>query len=40
MLRSTFEEPSICAVERPRYHVDPEYGVDEHFVACHLHRSE
>ncbi len=40
LLRSTFEEPSVCAVERPHYHVEPEHGSGEHFVACHLHRDE
>jgi oligopeptide/dipeptide ABC transporter ATP-binding protein len=38
LLRSAFEEQSICARERPSYRVDNEYGEGDHFVACHLHR--
>ena len=38
LLRSSFEEASICARELPAYRVDDELGDGEHFVACHLHR--
>ena len=37
-LEETFLEPSVCARERPRYTVPTEYGMDEHFVGCHLYR--
>jgi oligopeptide/dipeptide ABC transporter ATP-binding protein len=40
LMRSAFEEDSICAEERPDYQVDNELGEDDHFVACHLHRDE
>ena len=37
-LRRTFEETSICALDRPHYTVESVYGTGEHFTACHLHR--
>jgi len=37
-LSATFEEASICAVERPAYTVPTEHGTAEHDVACHLYR--
>ena len=37
-LQQTFEEPSICAIERPEYVVETEHGDGTHFAACHLHR--
>ena len=40
LLRRTFVEPSICARNRPSYVVETEYGDDEHYAACHLHREE
>lgn len=39
-LSMTFEEPSICGRERPNYTVSTEYGSEEHFAACHLHRDQ
>ncbi|WP_129112842.1 ABC transporter ATP-binding protein [Halegenticoccus tardaugens] len=39
-LKESFEEPSICAEEKPSYYVDPELGDGEHYAGCHLHRSE
>ncbi|MCU4743142.1 ATP-binding cassette domain-containing protein [Halobacteria archaeon AArc-m2/3/4] len=38
LLRTTFEEPSICAARKPAYTVESEYGGGDHYVACHLHR--
>ena len=38
LLQETFLESSICAQQRPRYTVSTEYGMDEHFVGCHLYR--
>lgn len=38
LLTNTFEETSICAIERPRYTVTTEYGTMEHQADCHLHR--
>lgn len=37
-LSMAFEEPSICARERPNYTVPADYGTEEHFAACHHHR--
>ena len=37
-LSAAFEEASICARERPHYTVPTEFGAEEHFAACHLHR--
>ena len=39
-LQNAFADQSICARERPAYHVDPGYGDGEHFAACHLHRDQ
>ncbi|MEM4781803.1 MAG: ABC transporter ATP-binding protein [Halalkalicoccus sp.] len=39
-LSMAFEEASICARERPAYTVPTEYGTEEHFAACHLHRGQ
>jgi oligopeptide/dipeptide ABC transporter ATP-binding protein len=39
-LTLAFEEPSICARERPSYTVPTEHGSEEHFAACHLHRRQ
>ncbi|MCH7661864.1 MAG: hypothetical protein IH933_15235 [Euryarchaeota archaeon] len=38
LLTGAFEEPSICARERPNYTVSTEYGTQDHFAACHIHR--
>ncbi|WP_137284949.1 ABC transporter ATP-binding protein [Halorussus salinisoli] len=38
LLQSSFAEQSICAREEPDYEVDPEYGTNRHYAACHLHR--
>jgi peptide/nickel transport system ATP-binding protein len=38
LLEATFEEPSVCALERPAYTVAAEYGEGEHVAACHRHR--
>ncbi|MDG5818004.1 oligopeptide/dipeptide ABC transporter ATP-binding protein [Natronococcus sp. A-GB7] len=38
LLLESFARESICATERPAYEVQPEYGTDTHFAACHLHR--
>ncbi|WP_247003919.1 ABC transporter ATP-binding protein [Halosolutus gelatinilyticus] len=38
LLLESFAERSICARERPAYHVESEYGSGDHFAACHLHR--
>ena len=38
LLSTTFEETSICALERPRYTIEPQYGTGTHFAACHHHR--
>ncbi len=40
LLSGAFEEPSICALERPAYVVDNEVVPGEHYSACHLHREE
>lgn len=40
LLIGAFEEPSICARERPGYTVSTEHGAEEHFAACHLHRNQ
>ncbi|MCU4753586.1 ATP-binding cassette domain-containing protein [Halobacteria archaeon AArc-curdl1] len=36
-LRTTFEEPSICAARRPAYVLEEDVE-EERFVACHLYR--
>ncbi|APW96997.1 ABC transporter ATP-binding protein [Halobiforma lacisalsi AJ5] len=38
LLLESFARQSICARERPAYEVEPEYGTEPHFAACHLHR--
>ncbi len=38
LLERTFEESSICALERPYYEVEAEHGDDVHVAACHLHK--
>lgn len=38
LLLESFAEQSICARERPAYEIEPEYGGESHFTACHLHR--
>jgi oligopeptide/dipeptide ABC transporter ATP-binding protein len=38
LLTTTFEETSVCALERPSYTIEPEYGTGTHFAACHHHR--
>ncbi|AGB39703.1 ABC transporter ATP-binding protein [Natronococcus occultus] len=38
LLLESFARRSICATERPAYELEPEYGTDPHFAACHLHR--
>ncbi|ELY59157.1 oligopeptide/dipeptide ABC transporter ATPase [Natronococcus amylolyticus DSM 10524] len=38
LLLESFARESICATERPAYEIQPEYGTDTHFAACHLHR--
>jgi oligopeptide/dipeptide ABC transporter ATP-binding protein len=38
LLTGAFEEPSICARKRPNYTVSTEYGTQDHFAACHIHR--
>ncbi|WP_101294279.1 ABC transporter ATP-binding protein [Halegenticoccus soli] len=40
LLTESFAENSVCAEEKPAYHVEPEYGRGEHFAACHLHRTK
>ncbi|WP_306054899.1 ABC transporter ATP-binding protein [Natronococcus wangiae] len=37
-LLESFARRSICATEEPAYEIEPEYGTDAHFAACHLHR--
>ncbi|TYL39758.1 peptide ABC transporter ATP-binding protein [Natronococcus pandeyae] len=38
LLLDSFARQSICATEEPAYEIEPEYGTDAHFAACHLHR--
>ena len=38
LLVESFAEESICAREQPAYEVEPQYGDDTHFAACHLNR--
>jgi len=40
LLQERFVDPSICARDRPFYEVDPRFGDDVHFAACHLLRDE
>jgi len=38
LLRESFAEQSICALEHPTYRVENEQLPGDHFVSCHLHR--
>jgi oligopeptide/dipeptide ABC transporter ATP-binding protein len=38
LLLESFARQSICAQERPAYEIEPQYGTDTHFAACHLHQ--
>ncbi len=38
LLLESFAERSICARERPAYEVEPVYGTERHYAACHAHR--
>ena len=38
LLLESFAERSICARERPEYHLESEYGAGTHYAACHVHR--
>ncbi|AXR80096.1 Dipeptide transport system ATP-binding protein DppF [Natrarchaeobaculum sulfurireducens] len=38
LLLESFAEQSICAHERPEYEIEPVYGTERHYAACHLYR--
>ena len=40
LVTERFEEGSICATDRPQYAVPAEFGADDHYVSCHLHRDD
>ncbi|MGM0604385.1 MAG: ABC transporter ATP-binding protein [Halobacteriota archaeon] len=39
LLLDSFAEESVCARQLPAYEVDPAYGDDRHYAACHIHRA-
>ncbi len=40
LLVAEFAEKSVCARKVPAYEITPEYGSDDHYAACHLHRED
>lgn len=40
LLRESFADKSICAQEIPAYVVEPEYSDQQHYAACHNHRTD